>query len=304
VVHFYGGDEELAGAVSGYLGEGLRAGHGVLVVATAPHRLAFEAGLIAAGVDAGAAAAAGRLVMVDAAGTLRGFLDGGRLDPVRFEAAAGRMIGPLAAAGGPVRIYAEMVALLWDAGHVPLALELEELWNDLRSRLPFSLLCGYSARLVAGEDHVAARDEVRRLHSAVIGSEPGWAGTRVSGQLGDAVRSFPAAHGSARAARHFVTSTLHSRYAPELLGDAAMVTAELAANAVLHACSDFTVTVSPSAAGVRLAVRDAAPVPSMNGRSRLVASRDHGLGVVAALADQWGVEPLAGGKVVWAELRA
>ena len=33
-------------------------------------------------------------------------------------------------------IYAEMVAVLWDAGQVTLALELEALWNDLAARMP------------------------------------------------------------------------------------------------------------------------------------------------------------------------
>jgi hypothetical protein len=43
MAQFYGGDRELAASVGGYLAEGIAAGDSVVVVATHPHRLAFEA---------------------------------------------------------------------------------------------------------------------------------------------------------------------------------------------------------------------------------------------------------------------
>ena len=82
--------------------------------------------------------------------------------------------------------------------------------------------------------------------------------------------------------------------------DAAIVVAELAANAVVHARSDFTVTVSRRPGAVRIAVCDdvllAAP---------LRAAPGHGLALVNTVATRWGVQsPAAGGKLVWAELAA
>jgi hypothetical protein len=76
---------------------------------------------------------------------------------------------------------------------------------------------------------------------------------------------------------------------------------ELAANAVLHASSAFTVSVSRSPIGVRIAVRHAAPLPASNGDS-LPAVQGHGLAIVAKVADRWAAEPLPDGKIVWAEL--
>lgn len=305
VVQFYGDDGELAASVSGYVGRGIKAGDGVLVVATAAHRLAFEAGLAAAGVDAGAAGAAGGLLMLDAAETLRRFCAGDRLDRVRFDSAAGGLLRQLAGAGRPVRVYAEMVALLWDAGRVTLALELEELWNELAARLPFSLLCGYPARLVADEGSAGSVEAVCRLHTAVIGSGRGPAGEQgVPGREAEGVRSFPAGLGAARAARQFVVGLLRSRDDQALSRDAEIVAAELASNAVLHARSGFTVAVSQSADGVRIAVQDAGPLPAADGGGSLVAAPGHGLDVVSKIATGWAVEPLPGGKVVWAELPA
>ena len=307
VVQFYGDDRELAASVGSYLGDGLLAGDSAVVVATLPHRLAFEAELAGAGIDVSAAMAAGRLLLLDAAQTLQGFWAGesGTLDQDRFDAVAGDLIGSAAEAGQPVRIYAEMVALLWDAGHVATAIELEALWNDLGSRLPFSLLCAYPARLVTGKIDAGALEEVCRLHMGVIGPHPGLPdGAAVPSQGTEAVRSFPQAIESARAARHFVLDTLGPRENHALAADAAIVTAELAANAVLHARSGFTVAVSRSAAGVRISVRDTTPLQTADDRAPLAVGHGHGLWVVAQVADDWAVEPLPDGKVVWAELPA
>jgi anti-sigma regulatory factor (Ser/Thr protein kinase) len=277
MVQFYGDDEELSAGVGTFLGEGLAEGCPAVMVATSAHRAAVRAELGAGTEGAG-------LLLVDAAELLASFLVGGRIDPARFREAVGGLIGRAADAGQPVRIYAEMVALLWDAGQVTLALQLEVLWNELASRLPFRLLCGYPARLMTEHDDAEA---VCRLHSGVI--------------TGEAARDFPADRESAREARHFVLDVLGSRVDRAVAVDASIVTAELAANAVLHARSPFAVAVSHSAACVRICVRDSAPLLD---RAALEVSPGHGLGVVAQVASRWAVEPLPGGKMVWAELPA
>jgi hypothetical protein len=71
VVQFYGDDRELAVGVGSYLGQGLLAGERAVVVATAEHRVAFEAELADAGIDLRGAIGSGRLVMLDAAQTRR-----------------------------------------------------------------------------------------------------------------------------------------------------------------------------------------------------------------------------------------
>jgi hypothetical protein len=43
----------------------------------------------------------------------------------------------------PLRIFGEMVAVLWNDGKHDAALSLEELWNDLREEHDFSLFCAY-----------------------------------------------------------------------------------------------------------------------------------------------------------------
>ena len=72
---------------------------------------------------------------------------------------------------GPVRVYGEMVALLWEAGLVTAAIDVEALWNEIAARYSFSLLCGYPAASVAGPEHADALALVCGAHSDVFPSE-------------------------------------------------------------------------------------------------------------------------------------
>lgn len=275
-VRFYGRDEELAGCVGDYLGAGLAAGGSAVVVATADHRAAFDAALAERGIDVGAARAEGRLRMADAAQTLDRFMTGDGLDPARFDRVVRELVY-----GEPVRVYGEMVALLWEDGQIALALELEELWNRQAERMPFSLLCAYPESLVAGEDTAAALDGVCALHTGVHRE-----------------RGFPYLLDSVREARHFVVGIVEPRYDHRIVDDAAIVVTELAANAFQHARSGFRVTVGCSAEAIRISVRDNGPLEAR----KLPAVPGHGLNMVEQIADQWGADPLPDGKSVWARV--
>jgi hypothetical protein len=58
--------------------------------------------------------------------------------------------------------------------------------------------------------------------------------------------------------------------------------------------------VSVLAEVVRVAVTDGTRLPS--GWSGFRVASDHGLGIVAALCSDWGVERVDGGKMVWADV--
>lgn len=114
------------------------------------------------------------------------------------------------------------------------------------------------------------------------------------------MEAFPPTGGGVRSARRFVERHLQDRDLGS--SDAALVVSELAANAVLHATTDFTVRVAVSDSLVRIEVADGSPLlptPKDHGDG---APTGRGLKIVERLSARWGAEPTADGKVVWAEL--
>lgn len=173
VVLFYQDEQELAARVSEHLFPVLTDGGGAAIVAATPdHRRSFAAHLAAAGVDVAAARARGSYLELDANETIRGFMVGDRPDPAGFWQVVSPLLGRAAQAGQPVLIFGEMVSLLWDAGLVRAAIEVEAMWNELGHQYRFSLLCAYPARPVTCSHYLDALTEVCRAHTDVTGSPP------------------------------------------------------------------------------------------------------------------------------------
>jgi hypothetical protein len=285
VVQFYGRDEELAERVADYLLGALDRGGVAIVIATPEHRREFETRLGQAGVNLAAARGDGSYVALDAGQTLAELTAADGLDGAAFGRVIGGVIRRAAASGRAVRAFGELVALLWEDGLVNDAVQLEEMWEELAGRHPFSLFCGYRADSVTRD--VEAFADVCRLHEEIVGSRSG------------TTRTFAFSREAPTAARHFAVATLNAWGAGDLTTDAALVVTELAANAILHAHSAFTVVLSMHDDMLRISVRDAGAQDSAG----LRAAPLHGLGAVDALASRWGVESLGNaGKTVWVDL--
>jgi anti-sigma regulatory factor (Ser/Thr protein kinase) len=114
-------------------------------------------------------------------------------------------------------------------------------------------------------------------------------------------KGFDARPDQVRAARQFVLGVIDSW---GLRSDVAiLVASELAANALSHARSAFTVALRRDGGAVVVEVRDASPDPPAITRPPPDASDGRGLLIVDRLARAWGSRPVpSGGKIVWAEL--
>jgi hypothetical protein len=303
-VRFYRRDDEMTEVVSEYLAGALRQGGTAIVFATRPHRLDIEAQLSALGVDLATPDTHRAFVALDARATIQDFLAGDRSDWGEFEDLVGRLVHSGAGANRPVHAFGEMVALLWDAGRVNAAIELEGLWNELCHRLQISLLCAYPWHSTADGGHQEAFDAVCDLHTSVIGpSAPTPLTSGLVGRHMKVEQSFAADSDAPRRARRFVIETLRRWGELRLVDDAAIVVTELATNAVVHAQSELVVAVQQSDESVVLSVRDASSIPPQPRHPSLTAFRGRGLEIVASIATKWGADAVGDGKVVWAELR-
>jgi hypothetical protein len=285
VVQFYGRDEELADRVTDYLLGALDGGGVAVVIATPEHRREFETRLGQAGVDLAGARDDGSYLALDAGQMLSELMVADKLDSAAFDRVTGAVIAAAGAGGRPVRAFGEMVALLWDDGLVNDAVQLEAMWEELGGRYPFSLFCGYRADSATSDMDAFA--EVCRLHGEIVGCRSVTA------------RTFAFSREEPAAARHFAVAALNAWGAGDLASDVALVVTELAANAIVHARSAFTVILSVHEGVLRISVRDAGPLDGAG----LRAAPLHGLAVVDAMASRWGVESLGNaGKTVWVDL--
>jgi hypothetical protein len=303
VVQFYADDEELVRTVCAYIDDALSDEAVAIVVATDEHVQAFEAALVARGIDVVQARARDRLVVLDAHDTLAKLVAREGLRSDAFDLAVGDVVREASKSGRGVRAYGEMVALLWDRGDVTGALELEMLWNALGIEVAFSLLCAYPASSMLDAQHVDACHRVCELHSGIVDRHAD-IGERATGRgRNEESRAFKCGPDAPYAARRFVIAALEEWGIPDLIDDAACVVSELATNAVVHAASDFVVGVSVCDATVRISVRDSSVMAPAERVSSSTATRGRGIAMIAALSTDWGVERAGAGKEVWAELR-
>lgn len=108
---------------------------------------------------------------------------------------------------------------------------------------------------------------------------------------------------SVGAARRHAVRGLQSRGAPRLEEDVRTVVTELATNAVLHARTRFTVTITTNSTHLRVAVTDgSATQPRLRRHGDQDATTGRGLRIVEELSTAWGVEANSTGKTTWCDL--
>ncbi|MCY4728729.1 MEDS domain-containing protein [Nocardioides sp. STR2] len=291
----------LVDRVAAFVADSLEEGVPVVTVSRPAHRRAVDALLAAQAVDVDRARRDGRLTTLDADETMARLLVDGRPDPDLFAELVASLVP---ADGQEVSAFGEMVAILWEQGEVAAALELESLWNAAIAEHPVRLLCAYPSSVLSD----AELGDVARMcglhdHVSLAGPHPGPAGGRGDD---DVVRSgvhlpVPAAVGSVRG---FVRDALAGWGLDHLVGDAVLITSELATNAVTHGDSPFRASLVRTEDAVRVSVEDGSHArPELH--HALPGDLDgRGMAIVAMLSRRNGCDSTAAGKVTWAELSA
>jgi anti-sigma regulatory factor (Ser/Thr protein kinase) len=106
---------------------------------------------------------------------------------------------------------------------------------------------------------------------------------------------------SASKARHFVCLHLVEHSLLYLVEDIRLVVSELATNAMVHARTPFTVTLSAGYDAVLLAVQDGSTTVPATVVPQVTDTRGRGLLLVKQLSREWGASTAGdGSKSVWA----
>ena len=139
----YSSESQLIDTLTGYVGGALWNGDAVVVVATQAHTDALEARLRESGLDLGFLRASNRYVSISAQAMLARISLDGIPDEDLFADAVGQALQRAGAPARRVRIFGEMVALLWERARYADALRLEEIWNRYLAGRAVPLLCAY-----------------------------------------------------------------------------------------------------------------------------------------------------------------
>ena len=167
MVQLYHDEAFLARAVLQFFAPGFAAGEAGLIIATAAHADLFTRRLQDAGVDVVKALDRTQLIIEDAARCLGEFMKNGRPDRQAFFSFVSGVLGRVRAAGfDQVRVFGEMVDLLWDRD-LEATIELEALWNAVLADERVSLLCAYHIDVSPmATPSTSARTGSRRLLSS------------------------------------------------------------------------------------------------------------------------------------------
>jgi hypothetical protein len=157
--------------------------------------------------------------------------------------------------------------------------------------------------VVTDDEPPRPSSQVRPLEAAAVWAETGHLVSPAYAPQLEAVRQ----------ARGFVRTQLEAIGLEACADDAGLMVSELAANAVLHARTAFSIHLRPTLeGGVRVEVHDSSPLPPVLTASSTHAMSGRGLDLVATMATRWGSHPLPappgpgtagrGGKLVWFEV--
>jgi hypothetical protein len=157
-VQFYNDDSYLTQSVARFITEGLQGNETVIIVATTQHRENLQRVLTTEQITHD------KLRFLDAEEQLSQFMVAEWPGELQFRRVVEGMLGQ-ARQSGSVRIFGEMVAVLWARGHTWAALRLEALWNKLMEEHSIALLCAYPLSNLS-TDHKSLQ-AISRLHTHV-----------------------------------------------------------------------------------------------------------------------------------------
>ena len=168
IAQLYTEHEFLGRAAGLFVGEGLRKGEGVLVVATALHWRVIARRVERLGVNLQSFQEDGQLVVRDAHEMLDAVLKDGMPDREAFWKVVGGALDGFAPHGySTARAFGEMVDVLRQRD-LTATLRLEDLWKELVVERSLAVLCGYSIDAFDPHSYRGLAQQIMGAHSDVV----------------------------------------------------------------------------------------------------------------------------------------
>jgi hypothetical protein len=165
LVQLYTDDGFLARVVTRFVGAGFAAGEAAVIIATPAHIALFADRLP----DVAGARTRRQLVFRDARDYLTSVMVDGMPDREAFVDVITDALDRVRAAGyQKIRLYGEIVNLLWEQDALEPAARLEELWNELLGEQRVALLCAYRMDNFDRYAHRNALARISQAHSHMI----------------------------------------------------------------------------------------------------------------------------------------
>ena len=115
----------------------------VVIIATSTHLDALNTRLRSQGFNLNELIESDQYIPIDAEDLLSVFLVDGWIDEKIFNSFINDIVSRAKQRNGKVRAFGEMVAVLWKQGNFGATVQLENLWNQLHGKSPFTLFCAY-----------------------------------------------------------------------------------------------------------------------------------------------------------------
>jgi MEDS: MEthanogen/methylotroph, DcmR Sensory domain len=170
IVQLYQDQDFLGRAVCRFAGAGFANGEGIILVSTLTHWNAFRPRLEAEGMDVEAARERGQLTVVDADELLPRFMRDDMPDPAVFPGVFGEVVGQARARGSyqKVRVWGEMVDVLWERGNIAASMNLEDLFDQLGKKSDIAIFCSFLMDNFNGDVHEHMLPRLGTNHSHLI----------------------------------------------------------------------------------------------------------------------------------------
>jgi hypothetical protein len=142
-VQIYESEEVFMDILASFVSEALKEDHVAVVIATPAHRQQLNERLMETGHHLAALRLEDRFISLDAEEILGKFMANGCTDDEVFFQFVTDILARATQNGRKVRVFGEMVTIMWSKGYYGAAVRLEHLWHKLCTENSFQLFCAY-----------------------------------------------------------------------------------------------------------------------------------------------------------------